>query len=328
MGGGVARSRNSRAFPIVILLMSSPAFATPADCLASTATEWGSSRYGEWFRCNMGHHLRYRLNVRRAPHVDEVEAVATGELPDGKPEGLHFEVGSLVHGGINWVSDGVMAGIEREWEDVTTAAPDYRDAERPRGFDLGSIYEAQRLLGAYFAHYGEANAGWHEDLKIIAVELQLAEHQAFALPYTSAADVILQHPSGEIIIGDHKTRAKSFPKDSGGRARYTRGLAVRPQFAGLSWLVRRHYGLDYCPAVLVNGIIKTKIPQFDRLRVDLLPEDLAWWEAAQRSAAATGLVSCAPNPTACAPEMGSRCWAFDWCHGPQELKDRKFVMAK
>lgn len=343
-------------------------FATPADAFGATNTKWGSSRYGAYQRCHQEHHLRHVLQL--VPQRLEVDYSEDPE-PMGRPDGLYFEVGQCIHAAIAWVSDGAMHSITaRSWRDVLPAA----QLAHPE-WDLGSIYEAERLLGAYFAHYGEENAGWPEDAEILGVEEYLENGRlclhcygtgwlpfdnasvtlgarraqlscgfcrgkgvidgAFALPYTTRADAIIRL-NGEIVIPDHKSRAMkipgtTYPKVGLGvdidpfvRGRYVQGLATRPQFLGMSWLVMRKYGLQDPPPVWVNAIIKTKIPRFDRVMVRFAREQVEAWAGQQAALAATGLSDRSMNFTQCAPEIGTRCRYFDWCHGSPEIRARKF----
>jgi hypothetical protein len=41
-----------------------------------------------------------------------------------------------------------------------------------------------------------------------------------------------------------------------------------------------------------------------------------------------GLTGRLPNYSACAPEIGSRCQFFEWCHGSDEAKQRYFERKK
>jgi hypothetical protein len=308
-----------------------------AECLQDTQSPWGSSRFNLWHRCRKAHDLR---------HVQGL--VSLGDRPK------YFGIGSLTHAGINFLQRGVLAGEPepRNWELVIEAAA----AKLP-----GEICdEAWRLLSAYFAHYGTECAGWPEGSKILGAELYLSEGEeqctncggygrllesqdvwvtcscggrgvspgAFALPYTARADTVLQLPSGEIVIPDTKTRRSAFPEE---RQQYAQGLATRPQFTGLSWLVQRHLKLEEPPHIWVNAIVKTKIPKFDRLLVKMTPEGLAAWEHDHTDVAAAmryeQLQQIEPlaNRSECAPDMGSRCEYFDWCHGSDELRARKFT---
>lgn len=279
-----------------------------AEVLGDTATEWGASRFGEWHRCRRAHSLRY---------VDGI--VSLGERP------THFGVGSVVHAAINFLQRGVMAGetTPRPWELVVEAAGS--------SFPPEVCDEAWRLLDAYWAHYGTANAGWPEGAEILGAELMMSDDATFALPYTARADTVLKLPSGEIVIPDTKTRRASLPQDRLEREEYARGLATRPQFLGLSWLAMRHFQLEEPPHVWVNAIIKTKLPRFDRLLVRITHDALARWQhdhaneaAALKRELASGGEAVA-NRSACAPDIGSRCAYFDWCHGPEEMREKRYA---
>src|SRR3954470_22732465 len=77
-----------------------PISILPASALLqSTATEWGSSRYGELQRCGEAYHLRYHLKIH----------------PSSRPS--YFGVGSLVHAGIRAVE-------QQEALELGSATPD------------------------------------------------------------------------------------------------------------------------------------------------------------------------------------------------------------
>lgn len=300
--------------------MSPP--ADPASVLRPTVTEWGASRYGEYRRCHKAHHLRFHLRVRPAPRRPPENPLEASE-GDGKLN--YFDVGKLVAACHQWMREGVLAGEAkpRDWAAPLMHAPLH-------GYALPEIDEASRLLGAYFMHYGPENAGFPEGSRILAVEHEMRAPEGSRIaPYTARADAILQLPSGEIVIVDDKTRAQAFPK---GREWYAQGAATRPQFCGLSWLVRndpafRNEGDETpAPSVWINGIIKTKIPKFDRILVPMTHDALQRWEDAQARDASGGCVDDAPNYNSCAPEIGSRCWAFDWCHGSEAARRERFVV--
>lgn len=303
-----------------------PGLEAARECLISTATPYGSSRWAEYRRCQRAHHLRYHLRVHPAAMTPELEVD-----PEGPDSTDHFDVGIICHAILAYMQLGVMASepSPRRWEDVLDAAPESLARD-----------EATRLMTAYWAHYGTENAGWPEGVRIIAVE-QFFESQFGPLPYTARADSILEFPSGEIVVVDHKTRAQAFGRD---RDRFARGQATRGQFLGLSWLVRRalldskQAESDMCredkrytdasidtPSIWLNAIIKTKIVKFDRLMLPITRDAVDQWSTWQRLYSELGLDSSLPNPDACAPAMGQRCQYFTWCHGTDDERARHYT---
>lgn len=261
--------------------------------LASTATPWGSSRWGEYARCPRAHELRYHQGVRP------------------KREARYFITGRYTHAAINYLQEGVIAGEAkpRRWRDVIDRIDEHNGGPSPEST------EALRLIGGYFAHWGEENAGWPEEAKIVATELPLqAPEHTFLLPYTGQADTVLDI-AGTIVIPDTKTRAAKLPEDRAGLARK---LATRPQFCGLSFNARHALGLDHYPAIWLNAIIKTKVPQFDRLLIPMSDNAIAFWLQAQGEIAREMRSNrrTLPIASACDPGIGSVCWAFEWCHQP------------
>lgn len=308
--------------------------ADPRSVFADTQTAFGASRYGEWRRCRKAHHLRYHLHVESTPIEDDPVEV------DERPSTSYFTVGRIVHSAHQWMREGAMVGEVRDWRAVLDiAAERYAD-------DLQAVYEAERLVHAYYALWGTDNAGFPEGTKILAVEHELTAPEGHPIaPYTARADAIVELASGEVVIVDDKTRSQAFPKD---RAMYARGAATRPQFAGLSWLLReasrrgmvwqgtaRHgeVGLgsladDPCP-VWINAIVKTKVVKVDRVMVPMTHDLLDAWAVAQaHDGAEMRAGGDAPNWSACAPEIGSRCQYFTWCHGTDEERKKHFRIAE
>lgn len=288
---------------------------TPEDCLQSTATEWGSSRWGEFRRCQKAHWLRYELGLEHKP------AEPNDDDDDRNTRIDYYAVGILTHACLQWTSAAAAEGKTADWKDVIAAAGNQVGDRAP--FDVGVVYEVERLIGAYFAHYGTDNGGWPEGVKVVDVEIELGTS-----PLQRRADVVLELPSGEIVVGDTKTRAHAIPD---ARFRFIEDMQVNDQFLGLSLLAQRHYKLEEPPALWVNAIIKTKIPKFDRILIPYTQEIIdewaihqARWEAAMVVRPTVHLA----NYSACAPAIGSRCSYFYWCHGTEEKRNQYFQIKK
>lgn len=289
--------------------------ADPRKAFEDTQTEYGASRYGEWRRCRKAHSLRYHLRVTETPIEDDpVEE-------DDRPRRSYFAVGRIVHGVHRWVREGVMAGESRAWRAALDVTPEL-------GFDLEAVYEAERLVHAYYGLWGTDNAGFPEGTKILAVEHEMRAPAGHPIaPYTARADAIVELASGQVVIVDDKTRAQTFPKD---KAKYARGASTRPQFAGLAWLHReaaRPRQGEPAP-IWINGIIKTKIVKVDRVMVTMTHDMLDRWARAQAdtSAELQRETHAPENWSECAPEIGSPCQYFTWCHGTDEEKRKHFTV--
>ena len=274
--------------------------------LTSTVTEWGSSRASEWRRCPKAHWLKHHLRI--VPTFWEA-------TDDGK-EPAYFSIGQLVHAGIHYMADGAMQGEVRDPIDITTFAVQETDT------DAGVCYEAERLLLSYTTHFGVANAGFDDRMVIKAAELHVECVDRFAAPETRRLDLVVQAGS-ELMIVDHKTRKSKLPED---RDRFARGVAVSPAVVGQSWLAKLHYNLDYLPMVMLNCIIKTKVPKFDRIVIKPTVEDLKKFLRVREHESRLMLDEREPieNLDACAPAIGSRCQWFNWCHGGDELREAQF----
>lgn len=290
------------------------------EALQSTVTTHGASTWTEYQRCQRSHHLRNVVRLR--PRKFEPDPLDT-DGPEPR-DTSYFEVGQLVHACLAYVRKGVMLGERRlVWTQVLEAAPS-------QSYDVGNCYEAERLLNAYWAHWGLDNGGFPEGVRIIGVE-ELIVGECGGMPLTTRADCILQI-GDSIVVGDTKTRAQALPgaasdrrpEDPFRRADYARGLTTRPQFLTLCHLVQQAMKLPAPPEVQVDAIVKTKVPKLDRLTVPIRQRHVDVWLAAHAQLAAQGLTGDLPNYSQCAPEIGSRCWAFDWCHGSDDMRERLY----
>lgn len=295
------------AWEAALATQCAPAFEGPLPpeafaALLSTLTAYGSSRFGEYRRCQRAHALRYSeglIQLRTGPSLDND----------------YFGLGIMIHACLAYVWEGLKLGAPRDWGCVLQA----RTAD---GKMQQALYdETYRLVSAYFGHYGENDFN-ENGFKIVDVEREFTDSDSFDLPYTARLDLVVA-VADRIFIVDTKTRATAFPKDA--RAKYQRGLRTRSQFIGQAHLARRAYGLDYTPHVIVNAIVKTKIPSFDRLNVELTDRDVETWCGAQREAAAAGLEGTAMNYSSCSPDMGAPCSFLDYCHGSDETRARHFT---
>jgi hypothetical protein len=278
---------------------------TPLEALAPTQTEWGSSRYAEWQRCQVAHDLRYIQGIR----------------PTSEPD--YFGIGTLVHAALAYVADGAMRHTKpHRWEDVVKAAQT-QDPPPPEFV----IEESSRLLKAYFQRWGHENAGWSA-VDIISIEREFTAPAPNSFRYSGRIDMLLEI-DGQIMIVDTKTTSRNYGSNYD---EIRRELTTRSQFLGLSWLVQNAFGLREPPAIIVNLIVKTKVPQFDRIWAPITQKQLALWVETQRQNYQVFDLLSARKPirnySACAPGYSPRCWAFDWCHGTNEQHERLYRIEK
>jgi hypothetical protein len=298
----------SGAIAEALRLAADPIDPAIADALAPTQTEHGSSRMHAWQRCRREHQLRYVLRVVPAKTAH------------------YFDTGRFTHAALRFVNDGIVRGAPRvggAWREVLEAARAQRAAagDELRWDEFDPITEAERLVGAYYAHHGEANGGWPE-----AFTLLDTEHFVSAYGATARVD-LLGRLGDELVCTDTKTRMRALPKD---RVEYARSLATREQFLRLSALTQAQHHTATPPPMWVDFIIKKKIPEFDRLLIRFTQQQIDAWVAnheATREAQATEPPAAAPalmNYANCAPEVGSRCSYFDHCHGTPAMRETKF----
>ncbi len=266
--------------------------------LAETQTEFGGSR-DEVLRCPRSAALK-------------AHGLETVERPD------YFELGSLVHSGLAYTALAAMRGREADFNYVLDVA--LSDGSNPQ-----RVSEARSLLSAYFMHYGVGNAGWG-NARIVDVERKLASEIVSphgVVKITARADMLLSI-DGVLCVPDHKTRKQMPSADDDELAR---GWRTRPQFLRLATLVQREFNLPEPPCVLVNMLVKKKVPEFRRVFVDFTQDEVDRWaleHAASQQFLATAVYA---NYSACAPDIGPRCWAFDHCH-PVDGSERLYQVRR
>lgn len=281
-------------------------------------TPWGSHVFGEYRRC------QHASQLARSGIVPVKRLTESLSLD-------YFQVGSAVHAALAYVWEGLRLGDgerprlgeARDWRDGLDAM-----TLRPGGIEEDAYHEAERLLSAYFGHYGggtfEGGGSDWDGFRVEAVEELIADEASFALPYTARLDLVLRDASENIVLVDTKTRAKAFPRDAAALERYRRGLRTREQFLGQAHLAMIRWGLKDPPPVIVNAIIKTRIPEFARLRVPLTLHDVEAWRENHAREALEGLDGDRMNYSECAPEIGSPCRFLTWCHGTDAEREKHY----
>lgn len=313
-----------------------PAAAIEAATL-ETMSPWGASRFGTFARCNREHALRYCDGV-----------IPKDRLFDRLD---YFELGTALHAILSYAWGGFQCGILRDWRDALAAL-----TLRPSGIDEDVYLEAERLATAYFAKWGQPD--WQGDTEIVAIEELIEDGRmcdacngdgrdaysavhglgandatacdkctgrgvldgTFALPFTARLDLVLRI-AGQIVLVDTKTRASKIPED---RVSYARDLTTREQFLGQCHLAMQRWNLEEPPGLLVNAIVKTRIPSFDRLLVRPSLSDVERWRENHAKVAARGVAGDLMNYQSCAPPLGSRCGYLKWCHGSNEERTRHY----
>lgn len=253
--------------------------------LNETVTQWGSSRWAEIRRCPRAHKLSVIDNIRPA-------ALS-----------MPLAVGIAVHQVLAY------AGL------LAVHGEPMSETELVECLDAGEIKgparaEAFRLLRAYFNRYGTAEAGFAPGYRVVDVEVPMRADIG-GVPYTARIDVVLEQ-RGLLTPCDHKTRGHAVPFDVLG------AWSTKPQFLGQAYLARETLGPRWSGEILINAIVKTKVPGFSRVPLRLAPERIDGW-AREHSLMAPGLLALAEigcaNFESCAPEVGMRCQFFEYCHG-------------
>ncbi len=290
-------------------------------CLGDTSTEWGSSRWAAWRRCKRESYLAYDVKLERVIRDDDDED--EGRFGGGLD---YFAVGHYCHGILRYMQRGAVKGEERRWEDVTDYLGMAVDGPPPE-----LLEEVYRLMRFYWEFWGTANGGWPSEATITGIEEYLETPPELAvLPHTGRADTILEI-GGQIVVVDTKTRKNKIPDDI---EKFRRKARTRAQFVSLSGMLQMKLKLDEPPAVMVNAIVKTKLPQMQRVIVDIRQVDVDRWIEDHKANAATaldqqeaaalyvsnsGISDVLPyvyprNLDSCAPELGSPCRFYGYCH--------------
>jgi len=130
------------------------------------------------------------------------------------------------------------------------------------------------------------------------------------VPYTARADMVLKLPDGYWLV-DHKTTAARTGE-------FVEGWQVDPGIIGLMWACQPLF--SPIRGVSINGVIKTKVPGFDRFMYALDQRMVDDWLAMMRyNMADKGIARLAdwpPNFWACFRKMGPRvgkCRFFERC---------------
>jgi len=252
--------------------------------LTETVTEWGSSKWAELRRCPRAYKLRVVQNVRPRGGIDN-----------------NLAIGIAVHQVLAFVGLLSTRGIVATESDMMEAL-DQLPPGPPRS-------EAFRLLRGYFMRHGYTNAGLPEPLYDVEVLLEAA---VGALPYTARVDAVTVGPTGLFTPWDHKTRGTTVPWGA------SETWATRPQFLGHAYLARAVWGDRWSRRVMVNAIVKTKTPGYERVELAISDFAIDRW-AEEQSTQAPRLLELAAsgcaNYDSCAPEIGRRCQYFSYCHG-------------
>lgn len=307
------------------------------EVLQDTQTPHGSSRESMWRRCRFAHHLAYVEGVK--PQYEDV--TGWGDSDDAPERPAYFGVGQILHSALAYLHHGY--GDPGDVIAYLLEAPDEHA--------LANVVEAERLLDAYLNHHNCAilgptwaeRCGWAAGTEMLACE-RYVEQQCGVLPVTTRLDLVVKLPDGTIAVVDHKSRSTAPPGGCGGKRdswryeEWIKGKSVTPQVVRASWLAQREWQLSAPPPVIVNVTVKTKVPQFDRALVEVKPETVQRWLAQRRSEAQQQVVEQREydnfthlplqNWDACAPELGSRCQYFNWCHGTDYHRERYYTQAK
>ena len=166
--------------------------------------------------------------------------------------------------------------------------------------------ETKRLYDGYRKRY-EGNDGYiSPSVRIVAVEDPIRRDFPWGDPYTIRLDLVLQLPDG-YWIADHKTTW-------GRSTEFIEGWQIDPSVLGMLWAAQEKY--SPLRGASINGVIKTKEPDYDRFTFAYDTRIVADWlrmmeyKSAERRIAA--LAGWPPNFKACFGKY-RKCGYFEQC---------------
>lgn len=213
---------------------------TKAPVLATTATEWGHSRWETLERCPRSYELRY---VKR--------------VDSGNPMNNAAQIGIATHRGLaEYYSLMKEHRSPKHINAMIDAGPE----------DVFVKAEAKRLCAAYIAYWEERESFTVVDVeRAVGVELK---HKGRVVNFTMRLDLVIRDNSGKLILVDHKTTAAN-------RGEFALEHAVNSQFVGsaAAWPYS-----EPLSAVMLNRIIRTKVPSFDRHSFIITEAEVQRWK--------------------------------------------------
>lgn len=291
------------------------------EACRATSTRFGSTFYSELERCPKSATLRYRRGITPTePNEPQL-------------------IGSLVHATLAYAGLRVIAGLRPDrdgWPDVIDAY-----IEKLESFDLiidpGPVNKAIQLIGTYWSHWGYDNAGYPADGTLLDVEqsfelwvseeygatLEQPEDGTRAYRVTGTFDAVLETRKCKIVIFDHKTRASLSKRIT--PTEYGHLASRRAQYIAMCAAVKLMTGK--APTFVDNLLVKTRIPQYARFPFQASDDLITAWAVHQaRAREAYERDPDRMSFSACSPPIGGTCWAFDYCHGTPEQRQKMFAV--
>lgn len=276
-----------------------------ARALEDTNTAHGSAYWGVYDTCPRKWQLQHK------DKIVPLESLA---------QKRYFGVGQLVHAVLRYVGEAMLGGYAVDYAYVI----DYAVANDIH--DPGDAFEVSRLMPHYFSRWGAANASYGTaTLESVETLLEWTYDDA-AKPLLCPA-VVSARADAFVTIGDeryivdHKTTAQKLSDDFDMQCRH------RPQFLRMLSLARKHgIAVD---GIMVNSIVKTKEPKFDRRVIKIPNHYVDTWENNLIDTAhamwhnethVMNLGNCAPPGYA----GGSTCEYRRYCHGTQEQRSELY----
>lgn len=232
----------------------------------------------------------------------EYRLMSSGRRPPGEQKSDALSLGSLVH---ELLASYYRGDLEQWREDLLRRIADGGYAE------IAS--EASRLFGAYLSRWRIDPFLEDGGKRIVDIERRIERQLPWGEPYTARVDMVLRFADGYWVV-DHKT-SSAMTVD------FVEGWQTDPSIIGILWCALRFY--RPLRGMIINGIVKTKEPQFDRFRFALDRRMVRHWLAMMRYKFAeeqlARLAGWPPNMASCIRRYG-RCSYFAYCvYGPPKF---------
>jgi hypothetical protein len=166
--------------------------------------------------------------------------------------------------------------------------------------------EAFRLYEGYKNRYDGNDGYLSKDVEIVAVEQLVERSLPWGDPYTIRLDLVLRLPDG-YWIADHKTAWARTTE-------FIEGWQIDPSVLGMLWAAQEKY--SPLRGASINGVIKTRVPDYDRFTFAYDTKIIADWlrmmeyKTAEKRIAQ--LAGWPPNFRSCFGKYG-RCGFFEQC---------------
>ena len=269
-------------------------------------TPWGWHRWNDLLQCPRKYNLVY--NQDRLPHARS-NALEFGGLIHECLALYYEEANAFLAENDDRRADKLYDSFCREpqWVALLNGV---LDSGIESYMEVAEV--VKRVMDAYLQQYPLLKDSFltHE---VVAVE-EYIEVPDGPFPFSTRADLVYRTAGGLWIV-DHKSSRAMTQELTG-------GWAINGQMIGLTYAILQHWPDEHIAGIVINILVRTKIPQFRRvtfpLRADLIDE----WRASMDLWVNNVLphyesLGWPPNYSACIHRYG-RCPFYHYCEAEQD----------